>query len=87
MNPKIAIFFLAFLPQFVAPDSNNSSSIFLFLGGVFVLGGTLWCLLLVAFASRFTQAARSNTQLAGVVGKITGFVYIGLGLNLLRAKL
>lgn len=87
LNPKIAIFFLAFLPQFVAPDSNNSSSIFLFLGGVFVLGGTLWCLLLVAFASRFTQAARSNTQLAGVVGKITGFVYIGLGLNLLRAKL
>lgn len=87
LNPKIAIFFLAFLPQFVAPDSNNSSGIFLFLGGMFVLGGTLWCLLLVGFATSFTGAVRSNTRLSGAVGKVTGIVYIGLGLNLLRAKL
>lgn len=87
LNPKIAIFFLAFLPQFVAPDSNRSSSIFLFLGGIFVLGGTIWCLLLVAFAASFTGAVRSNTRLSETVGKVTGLVYIGLGLNLLRAKL
>lgn len=87
LNPKIAIFFLAFLPQFVAPDSNNSASIFLFLGGIFVLGGTLWCFLLVVFASRFTETAKSNARLSAAVGKVTGFVFIGLGLNLLRAKL
>lgn len=87
LNPKIAIFFLAFLPQFIAPGSNNGTSLFLFLGGVFVLGGTLWCLLLVAFAASFTGAARSNTGLSRAVGKITGLLYIGLGLNLLRAKL
>lgn len=87
LNPKIAIFFLAFLPQFVAPDSNSSSSIFLSLGGIFVLGGTIWCLLLVAFAASFTGAIRSNTRLSETVGKVTGLVYIGLGLNLLRAKL
>ncbi|MBF5058406.1 homoserine/homoserine lactone efflux protein [Alcanivorax sp. 521-1] len=87
LNPKIAIFFLAFLPQFVSPDSNNSSSTFLFLGGIFVLGGTLWCFLLVVFAAGFTGAIRSNARLSGAVGKVTGLVYIGLGLNLLRAKL
>lgn len=87
LNPKIAIFFLAFLPQFVAPESNNSASIFLFLGGIFVLGGTLWCLVLVTFAASFTKAARSNARLSGVMGKVTGLVYIGLGLNLLRARL
>lgn len=86
LNPKIAIFFLAFLPQFVAPESANSASIFLFLGGIFVLGGTLWCLLLVAFAASFTKTARSNPRLSQVIGKATGLVYIGLGLNLLRAK-
>lgn len=87
LNPKIAIFFLAFLPQFVAPGADNSSTVFLFLGGVFVLGGTLWCLFLVAFAARFSQAARSNSRLSAMASKVTGLVYIGLGLNLLRAKL
>lgn len=87
LNPKIAVFFLAFLPQFVSPENNNSSSIFLFLGGMFVLGGTLWCFLLVAFAAGFTGAVRSNARLSRAVGKVTGFVYIALGINLLRAKL
>ena len=88
LNPKIAMFFLAFLPQFVAPDSeNNSAGTFLFLGGMFVLGGTLWCLLLVGFATRFIETVGSNTRLSRSVGKVTGLVYIALGLNLLRAKL
>ncbi|WP_417538748.1 LysE family translocator [Marinobacter sp.] len=87
LNPKIAIFFLAFLPQFVAPGASNSSAVFLFLGGIFVLGGTLWCLFLVTFAASFSSAARSESRLSGVISKVTGLVYIGLGLNLLRAKL
>ncbi|WP_309043852.1 LysE family translocator [Marinobacter sediminicola] len=87
LNPKIAIFFLAFLPQFVASGANNSATVFLFLGGVFVLGGTLWCLFLVAFTASFLNAARSDSRLFEVISKVTGLVYIGLGLNLLRAKL
>lgn len=84
LNPKIALFFLAFLPQFVTPtNASHSASLFLYLGGLFVIGGSLWCLLLVAFAER----VRSNIKPSATVTNITGVVYIGLGLNLLRAKL
>jgi threonine/homoserine/homoserine lactone efflux protein len=86
-NPKIAIFFLAFLPQFVVPSGHGSAGIFLFLGGVFVIGGALWCCLLVVCAASFSRTTRSNGRFYTAVGRVTGFVYIGLGLNLLRAKL
>jgi threonine/homoserine/homoserine lactone efflux protein len=46
LNPKIAIFFLALLPQFIDADAANKLLAFLFLGGVFVVQGALF---LVAF--------------------------------------
>ena len=44
LNPKVALFFMAFLPQFVAPDAESRILTFLFLGAVFIFNGTLWCL-------------------------------------------
>ena len=44
LNPKVALFFLAFLPQFVAADSPHKTLAFLLLGLIFIFNGTLWCL-------------------------------------------
>jgi threonine/homoserine/homoserine lactone efflux protein len=52
LNPKVALFFLAFLPQFIAPGAPHKTSAFLGLGLWFVLQGFLFLLLVVALASR-----------------------------------
>jgi threonine/homoserine/homoserine lactone efflux protein len=86
LNPKVALFFLAFLPQFVVPGSGLGPLPFLLLGLLFVTQGTLWCLLVVLFASFATEAIRSNGKAASALEKLTGVVFIGLGVNLLRTK-
>ena len=63
LNPKVALFFLAFLPQFVAADSPHKPLAFLLLGAIFLFSGTLWCLGIAAFAGMFIgQAVRSKMQ-------------------------
>lgn len=59
LNPKVALFFLAFIPQFVPAASPNKTLSFLLLGAWFVLQGTLFLLALVAVAARLAQVQAS----------------------------
>jgi threonine/homoserine/homoserine lactone efflux protein len=86
LNPKVALFFLAFLPQFIDPVAGRGPTPFLFLGCLFVVGGTLWCLGVVAMSVRATRAIRRNASVVAWLERVSGCVYIGLGLNLLRSR-
>jgi threonine/homoserine/homoserine lactone efflux protein len=86
LNPKVAIFFLAFLPQFADPVAGFRPTPFLFLGAIFMIGGTLWSLGIAVCAARATQTIRRNGALMGWLERASGCVYIGLGLDLLRSK-
>jgi len=86
LNPKVALFFLAFLPQFVAPDASSRVTAFLFLGAVFVFNGTLWCLVLVMAASALSGPLRRNTAGARRLRQATGAVFVGLGARLALSR-
>ena len=52
LNPKVALFFLAFLPEFIDPASDRKVEAFLLLGATFITTGLSWCLVLAVAAGR-----------------------------------
>jgi len=84
LNPKVALFFLAFLPQFVDPDAPNKLLAFLFLGLVFNANGTLWNLFVAwsaaSLGGRLASRGRGATWLARTAG--AAFVLLGVKLGL-----
>ncbi|MFK8054775.1 MAG: LysE family translocator [Saprospiraceae bacterium] len=82
LNPKVALFFLAFLPQFIDPTYSQSAVPFLILGLTFLLTGTLWCLTLAIFASKLSDRIRKNYKVKQWLDKVSGGIFIALGLKL-----
>ena len=82
LNPKVAIFFLSFLPQFVDPSSPAFKLQLLVLGTWFDVQG---CLILVGVAwilGKTTKFIKRNPTFWEVQQKITGFVLVGLGIKI-----
>jgi RhtB (resistance to homoserine/threonine) family protein len=82
LNPKIALFYLSFLPQFINPVHTNGPIPFIILGCTFTTTGTIWCLFLAHSAAFITKTLRSNNKIAKVMQSISGGIFIGLGLQL-----
>ncbi|MFB6364172.1 LysE family translocator [Paenibacillus elgii] len=85
-NPKVALFFIAFLPQFV--DNQAHSPVpFMILGATFIFTGMLWSSLLSYLAAFATGKLRKNPKIGLWLNRITGGVFILMGANLFRAKI
>jgi threonine/homoserine/homoserine lactone efflux protein len=82
LNPKVALFFLSFLPQFINTEQVGGPVPFLILGGTCLTTGTIWCMLLACAASYFTNSIRKNPNISKILQIISGIIFIGLGLNL-----
>ena len=85
-NPKVALFFISFLPQFIRPDNPYGPVPFILLGISFIMTGTIWCFIIAYFASFATKKLRENAKIADLLNKLTGIVFIGLGIKLFQTK-
>lgn len=80
-NPKVALFFLAFLPQFVNPAGNITMQLIL-LGLLFNFNGTIVNILVALSAGRLGKFIKLKLNNSSLVKWITASVFIGLGIRL-----
>lgn len=85
LNPKVAIFYLAFLPQFVVPVGNPIEQL-IFLGATANVIGICSSVLIVFFAATLTERLREDTRVSAFLGKTLGAVFVVLGLRLAGEK-
>jgi RhtB (resistance to homoserine/threonine) family protein len=86
LNPKVALFFLAFLPQFVNVHNTYGALPFLLLGMTFMTTGLAWCLVLANFSSSITGTLRNNDRIGKWMQRMSGLIFISIGLNLLMSR-
>jgi threonine/homoserine/homoserine lactone efflux protein len=82
LNPKVALFFLAFLPQFIEPASNTKTLAFLVLGATFITTGFLWCLVVAFAAARLQSFFLRNPGVRTLIDRLVGGLFLALGARL-----
>jgi RhtB (resistance to homoserine/threonine) family protein len=84
LNPKVAVFFLTFLPQFVVPDRNILLQ-FLIMGGIYIILTLLWFMIYV-YLINYISVWMKKPSTQHLIQGVTGAVLIGFGIKLALEK-
>ncbi len=85
LNPKVALFFLAFVPQFIDADAPNKPLAFIVLGCIFNFNGMLWCNGLALFTAFASARLKVKPIVALWLNRVTGSLFLVLGARLALA--
>ena len=86
LNPKIIIFFLTFLPQFVSAHDPHAGGKLMFLGLYIIVLAVPICMVLIVAADRFTAAIRSSSKVMRTIGWLFAGLMGAFAVRLLFAR-
>jgi threonine/homoserine/homoserine lactone efflux protein len=86
LNPKVAIFFMAFLPQFVRAEMGHPALQIVALGLLVIFVGAVVELSLVFMAARATRYLRGNARVGVWLGRLLGSIFLSLGVRLVLSE-
>ena len=82
LNPKVAVFFMAFLPQFVRPAEGSITFQLIFLGLIVILVGLILEFFLIVLVERTTKFFRDSNAIGVWLDRALGTILVGLGIRL-----
>jgi len=86
LNPKVALFFLAFVPQFISIDAPSKALAFIVLGCIFNINGMLWCHALALFTAQASARLKPPAAVTLWLNRATGGLFVWLGVKLALSK-
>jgi len=86
LNPKVAIFFLAFFPQFIQPTYIHNARPFIFLGITYAVMGLLWLLILTFFAGSFSVKLKNSPFIGSWLNKFSAIAFVLMGIKVAFTK-
>lgn len=86
INPKVILFFLSFLPQFVVPGHGSVAAQMAWLGIIFTLQAGVIFGLLGYFSGTVGQWINTSPRLGTAMDRLTGVIFVGLGLRLIVSR-
>jgi threonine/homoserine/homoserine lactone efflux protein len=82
----VALFFLAFVPQFISHDAPSKPLAFIALGAIFAFNGLLWCLALALFTAFASRRLKVGAAVGRGLNRTIGAVFVALGAKLALAS-
>lgn len=86
LNPKVALFFISFFPQFINKENIDSVLPFFILGLTYSGLGIIWCFMLAYFSSMFSNKLKKSEKFNVLLNKFSSLIYILMGLKIALTK-